>query len=502
MNIFQNRKHVLSKAKELIFILLLLSSNHVISQEGSLDISFSMNGVLILPNPPANNGPYNVITDATNNIFIYGGSQILKLKEDGQYDTSFSNSGIFTLVDTQINRCIILPNDKIVAVGKKDNGLFISRIDSNGNLDTSFGTNGFFNYDYGFGIDEGLSIIENNSNFIVAGYITNDNNNKDFLILKITQDGILDESFGNQGVIIANNSNNDDILNDIIIDDNNIIFACGSTYDPNAYFDNRSDISIIKINSNELDTSFGNNGVLILDNYSNESAMYIDYYNDSLFITVKTMTIQGDFSNLNFYKTDTNGTLDNDFGSAGIKNIFHQLGSPFDYNKPIKQENGKFVFATKLRFNETYTRINGIDGAIDESYGEGGEFFQNINRSNITSIAKQFDNRLLALGIQYNGSVSQHVLTRHILNDNLLQINDNKFDDFVAYPNPNNGILFLKNGRNSNVNKVTIYNMIGKKLMELTSDFDRINLESFDSGIYLLEIVTNSSITSKKIVKL
>ncbi len=504
MKTSQNIKSVMVKLKGLIFILLLLNSFDVIPQDGFLDISFSDNGVLTLPNPTPNSSSYGIITDISNNIFIYGGNQIIKLDENGQYDNNFANSGIMTFPynTIAINKSIILQNNKILVVGRKANDIFISRINQNGSLDTTFGSSGFFQFNNGFGNDEAFSIIESDNAFIAVGYIINENNNKDFIVLKITQDGLLDENFGNNGVIIVNNNNNDDILNDIIINENNDIFACGSTYDPNAYFDNRYDLSVIKINSNQLDSNFGNNGLLVLESYSNESAINIDFHNNSLFITGTSMSIEGNFYNLNFYKTDTNGTLDNDFGTGGVVNIFHQIGSPFDNNKPIKQENGKFIFGTKLRFNETYTRINWEDGSIDGSFGNEGYFTFEMSRSNLYSLTKQFNNRFLALGKKYNGSSFQHVLTRHILNDNVLQIDTNNLDEFIVYPNPNNSILFLSNHQNLHINKIYIADISGKVIMELTRDFDLINLEKFESGIYILNIHTESSIISKKIIKL
>jgi|TARA_R110000787_G_scaffold243400_1_gene349317 hypothetical protein len=84
-----------------------------------------------------------------------------------------------------------------------------------------------------------------------------------------------------------------------------------------------------------------------------------------------------------------------------------------------------------------------------------------------------------------------------------LGVNDFSLNSsFSIHPNPSNGIFFLSNNHNLQINKIYFVDISGKIIMELTSDFDLINLEGFESGIYFLEIQLDSSIVSKKVIKL
>lgn len=84
-----------------------------------------------------------------------------------------------------------------------------------------------------------------------------------------------------------------------------------------------------------------------------------------------------------------------------------------------------------------------------------------------------------------------------------LGVNDFSLNSsFSLHPNPSNDIFFLSNNHNLQINKIYIADISGKIVMELTRDFDMINLENFETGIYFLNIQTDSTIISKKIIKL
>jgi subtilisin-like proprotein convertase family protein len=87
-----------------------------------------------------------------------------------------------------------------------------------------------------------------------------------------------------------------------------------------------------------------------------------------------------------------------------------------------------------------------------------------------------------------------------------LGINENQFTDFSLFPNPNNGEFTIKlNSDTSNDIKVDVFDMRGRQVYEKsysnTGAFDQnINLNSIQSGIYLVSISDGSRKTVKRIL--
>lgn len=84
-----------------------------------------------------------------------------------------------------------------------------------------------------------------------------------------------------------------------------------------------------------------------------------------------------------------------------------------------------------------------------------------------------------------------------------LSINDLDFNNEVStYPNPNNGIIFLKKSHNINIDKAYLTDLSGKTLKEFTSNFKELDITNLMPGTYLLKIhLKTSRVITKKIIK-
>ena len=68
------------------------------------------------------------------------------------------------------------------------------------------------------------------------------------------------------------------------------------------------------------------------------------------------------------------------------------------------------------------------------------------------------------------------------------------------YPNPSNGIFNLEYGNDSKLNQVNVYDGFGKMILSFNEeDLKTIDLSSYNSGVYFLEIITEQETISKKI---
>ena len=75
----------------------------------------------------------------------------------------------------------------------------------------------------------------------------------------------------------------------------------------------------------------------------------------------------------------------------------------------------------------------------------------------------------------------------------------------VAYPNPTSGVITLNIADNTNGAVVNIYNVAGSLISSTTYKGavvnEKIDLSSYDNGIYMMIINSDNNVITKKIVK-
>jgi alpha-tubulin suppressor-like RCC1 family protein len=69
------------------------------------------------------------------------------------------------------------------------------------------------------------------------------------------------------------------------------------------------------------------------------------------------------------------------------------------------------------------------------------------------------------------------------------------------YPNPTSDVLFIQNDSNSALEKITVTDIAGKTLLETTTNFSEVNLQAFQSGIYILNLRAEHKTYNYKVVK-
>ena len=138
-----------------------------------------------------------------------------------------------------------------------------------GELDTSFNGTGIVvhhNAAGGNSNDFGNSIyVGSDSKIYVTGRSINSSGNTDMVIWRYNSNGTLDTSFGNNGIVVHNNAaggNSNDVGDSIFVDSTGKIYVTGFSFNGSNY-----DMVIWRYNSNgTLDTSFGNNGIVVHNN--------------------------------------------------------------------------------------------------------------------------------------------------------------------------------------------------------------------------------------------
>lgn len=71
------------------------------------------------------------------------------------------------------------------------------------------------------------------------------------------------------------------------------------------------------------------------------------------------------------------------------------------------------------------------------------------------------------------------------------------------FPNPvSNGRIYISTDQNSNSREVEIYDMLGKKVYEITlyGNNKEINISNLNPGIYLIKVKENNTSATRKLV--
>lgn len=82
------------------------------------------------------------------------------------------------------------------------------------------------------------------------------------------------------------------------------------------------------------------------------------------------------------------------------------------------------------------------------------------------------------------------------LSNNSFLFNDSKV---IVFPNPSNSFIQIKSA--STVDKLTVFDSLGKVVPLQTQNNNEINVENLANGIYFIEILTDNETIYKKFVK-
>lgn len=83
----------------------------------------------------------------------------------------------------------------------------------------------------------------------------------------------------------------------------------------------------------------------------------------------------------------------------------------------------------------------------------------------------------------------------------LLSLGQTSEDLFSVFPNPAKDRLFIQNENNLSIEKITIHEMTGKKIMEQIGYNTEINISEISEGLYIIQIYSEKGIFQKKLIK-
>lgn len=238
---------------------------------GFLDSTFNGDGIAITPIYSNSEFASKVLIQADGKIVVLGSTMqnndydfaIVRYNSDGSYDTSFNGNGFVTPYFSgnfnEYGNTGILQNDgKILLAGMNNsafNDFIVGRINTDGNIDNTFGANGFTVTDFGTSTDFGEATdltLQPDNKIIVAG-LRNFGVALDFAVARYDQNGMLDVSFDTDGLVNTDFGGDDQGRATIMQSDGKILVA-GSSHDGT-----QNRVAIARYNNPSVTTTIGLN---------------------------------------------------------------------------------------------------------------------------------------------------------------------------------------------------------------------------------------------------
>lgn len=159
----------------------------------------------------------------------------------------------------------IQSDNKIVVLGYSGTKGILIRYNADGYLDRSFNQKGFYSFQIAQNTKPTSLAIQSDGKILVAGNCIN-NNNTDFFITRLNTNGTIDSAFGTNGVVIKDVNNHDNTGNGMVLANNGNILICGKAYTVGGDFGVENqysyNFSVFKFDQNGSLVTSASNGIL------------------------------------------------------------------------------------------------------------------------------------------------------------------------------------------------------------------------------------------------
>ena len=348
----------------------------------------------------------------------------------GTLDASFGNGGkVITNISSSQDKAYavaIQSDGKILVAGYASSNVtgkdfVVVRYKSNGTLDSTFANNGIAETDLQLGSDDVAYCLtlQPNGKIILGGYSDN-GSNKDAALIRYNSNGIVDSTFGNNGVVLTNfeNAQQDEIkvvkihplTGNIIVGGSTIINSTKSKPVVARYLSNGT-----------IDTTFNSNGIRLL---------WITNLDNQYSFSVEDLVVQpnGKISAIGWRdfpsqqwsadywacRINSDGSMDNTFSSDGVNTYNGSFnGNDRGFAMLLAPNNNIFIagsaFVNNINNDFTFLEINssGTVGSLSESVDWGA-----LSDDVANGIALDIDGKFVLAGSAGSSTTKSFALTR------------------------------------------------------------------------------------------
>ncbi len=426
----------------------------------------------------------------------------------------------------QIYDIAIQEDGKIIVVGVDYSceygypSFVIFRFNGNGLLDTSFGQVGKKIVEF---IDNAVAfsvIIQGDNRLLISGMVIRESTgNRRIAMCRLNTDGTMDTSFGTGGKLYVNANGGSDYGRGTLVLNDQIYCTAISLYG------SQKSIKVYCLNlDGTLNLSFGDNGQYSKDIDIEEvgfmPAVSITGLNN-VNICVAFSELVDDMHQFSLFSLSPNGELDASFGDNG-KVLTSMSGDNFPY-AVICQEDGKILVGGS-HYYSSYKEDFCIarffeDGQLDSSFGNyNGVTYKNISEYStdpkdfLYSMCIQPQGGIFAAGYSRTGSNTNSLAIAKFYSGLEVDVKEIKNSNLqvIRYSNPivNRIIDIQYTLIEPSIIKINLYDGFGNKLKQLIDEHNTsgnhsksiIISQSLAAGLYFLEISAKNQCNRLKLI--
>jgi uncharacterized delta-60 repeat protein len=402
-----------------------LLAEGALGEAGRLDHSFGSSGVVTTAIGNGDSNAGGVALQPDGKILAAGSAAIdgqrrfalVRYRGNGSRDPAFGQAGTVTTaigsIDDSAGDLVVEPSGKIAAAGVSFDGsadrVALVQYNSDGSLDTSFGTDGKTTAQLGKRSDASGVALQPDGKLVTVGS-AGDGRGSDIALARFQPDGSLDPHFGAGGKVAVNFGGGDDFGTGVAIQRDGKIVAVGSAQtngDVDAF-------AVARINQDgSRDPSFGEDGqVMTPIGSGSASAIDVVIQPDG-----KIVAVGAGVPGFVLVRYRPDGSLDHSFGIGGVATT--QVGSGSLPYAVGLQRDGKLVVAGYSYSSAGVPRFAIVrfktNGALDRAFGQGGAVTTRIGSEAFAdAIAVQRDGKIVVAGVALLGSHSDIVLARYL----------------------------------------------------------------------------------------
>jgi uncharacterized delta-60 repeat protein len=378
----------------------------------ALDASFGVGGVTRISMSPEAERFVAVANGEDGSYYAAGflttaGDQsmaVARFDENGDLDTEFGENG-WTSVNVAVGGKTgerasglgVLSDGSIILAGPvehdpagagdaaRDTDIAAVKINDDGTQDTTFGEGGIARFDLGTGraVEDnfvgdtmyGLTVLEDDKVLLVGAKLHDgpDETDRDFAILRLTEDGERDSEFGTDGLFTMDlNDGNESPRQAVELEDGSVVVSGYS-----GVGDGPISPVLFKLDDGgELVTDFGTDGVATAELLPAVAEAYeVGLQGDNFIIAGYGRATEDEKVDMIAVRFTADGELDSEFGEDGLVRI--DISGQDDRGRDlVVLENGNILIAGSGKPSETDINAKLVmltpDGELDESFGRDG----------------------------------------------------------------------------------------------------------------------------------
>ncbi len=341
---------------------------------------------------------------------------------------------------------IVEPDGKVIVAHGDGSTTTINVYNADGTPDMQFGSGGEVTNIFGASQNSVAAIaLQADGKIVVVGWVVDQNLKSSFSIVRYNSDGSLDTSFGSCGIVVTSVDRGDDLPTSVVIQpDGKIVIggAAGASLPwnwnplypgitPDFLISPRYSPVLLRYNPDgSLDSSFNGTGIdeFYYDNYPSQGSAspFLPNplpLNDAS--SINQLQIQADGKIIvaagpDIVRINTDGSIDQTFGQGGLITVPMPLFGGAIQNLVI-QPDGKFLVATNSyaavnEFAISMARYN-ADGSLDMTFNNGIPVLTPETPDGwgeLTDLAVRPDGKIVASAtVNYLGAQSYGVLARY-----------------------------------------------------------------------------------------